>query len=113
MKVTIHLNDNNVLNLETESFDPVETINKLNDQKLLALSIGNVVLNKNAIMAMAPEAAAGNVQITMHNGLVLNSDVEAFNASEIAMQMNEQKPLTLIGGVIANKNAIKLVMPIS
>lgn len=113
MKVTIHLNDNNVLNLETESFDSLEMANKLNDQKIVALSVGNIVLNKNAIMAMAPETAAGNVQITMHNGLVLNSDVDAFNAAEIAMQMNEQKSLTLIGGVIANKNAIKMVMPIS
>lgn len=57
MVVQISLHDGTVMTQEVEVYNAVEIESKMNDPKLLALLVGNVVLNKNIIKYVAPVQA--------------------------------------------------------
>lgn len=111
--IQIHLNDNTYISASSDSFDVQSTADNLNDQKILALSIGDFVLNKNSILAMAVENATPNVKITLQNGLIINTYSDSYQASDITNKMNGAKQLITVGETVINKNAIRMVTPIS
>lgn len=112
MKVNIYLNDNKVISMESPSFDAQDMESKLNNPKLLMLVVGDFVLNKNTIAAMGPESTTPTAEITLHNGLVLSTHIEGFNATEIADKMNQQTIITSIGEMVLNKNIVRMVAPL-
>lgn len=113
MKVNIFLNDNRLISMDKETFDAAEMESSLNNPKLLMLVVGNMVLNKNTIAAIGPEVAEPTAIITLHNGVVIPTDVTDFNAIEIAEKMNQQLLITTIGQIVINKNIVRMVEPVT
>jgi hypothetical protein len=54
MTIQVSLHDGTVLKAEMENYDAESIEGKMNDPKILALRIGNAVLNKNIIKYIAP-----------------------------------------------------------
>ena len=50
----ISLNDGTNISVTTDSYNAGELSNKLNDQRLLMVTIGDVIINKNAVKMIAP-----------------------------------------------------------
>jgi hypothetical protein len=54
-----------------------------------------------------------NVQISLHDGTVIQSQVESYSATDITSNMNDPKVLAIhIGNAVFNKNIIKYVAPV-
>lgn len=112
MKLNIYLNDNRQITVDNESFNAAEVESSLNNPKLLMLVVGNLVINKNTISAMGPEVSDPTALITLHNGVVIPTDVVNFSALEIAEKMNQQMMITAIGQIVLNKNIVRMVEPV-
>jgi hypothetical protein len=57
MTIQVSLHDGTVLTTEVESYNAEEMESKINDPKLLAIRVGNAVLNKNIIKYIVPVQA--------------------------------------------------------
>jgi hypothetical protein len=54
------------------------------------------------------------IQISLHDGTAINADVPNYNAAEMAKDLNDPKILMVtVGQIIVNKNAVKLIAPVS
>lgn len=54
MNITIYLQDNNTINATVEGYSSTEYAAKFNDPRVLMISIGDIVLNKNHVKMIAP-----------------------------------------------------------
>jgi NADPH-dependent 7-cyano-7-deazaguanine reductase QueF-like protein len=52
--IQVTLNDNTTVTAGVEEYNAADLSTKLNDPKLLMVSIGNVIINKNAVKLIAP-----------------------------------------------------------
>jgi hypothetical protein len=53
------------------------------------------------------------IQIALHDGSTITSEME-YNAVELANSLNDPKLLMVtVGDVIVNKNAVKMIAPIT
>jgi hypothetical protein len=53
-KIQVTLNDNTTITASVEGYDASNLSDKLNDPKLLMVTIGNVIVNKNAVKMIMP-----------------------------------------------------------
>ncbi|WP_366160539.1 hypothetical protein ABXS71_16765 [Bacillus infantis] len=54
------------------------------------------------------------IQISLHDGTAISADVQNYNAAEMAKDLNDPKILMVtVGQIIVNKNAVKLIAPVS
>lgn len=54
MNITIYLNNGMQFNATVEGYDATEFSAQLNNQQITMVSIGNIVLNKHAVMMIVP-----------------------------------------------------------
>ncbi|QJT71652.1 hypothetical protein [Psychrobacillus phage Spoks] len=54
MKITIYLNNGMQFSADVEGYDAAEFSNKMNNPQLTMISIGDIVLNKHAVMMVIP-----------------------------------------------------------
>jgi hypothetical protein len=54
MTIQVTLHDGTVITATVENYSAEEITGKINDPKLLAIQIGNAVINKNMIKLIAP-----------------------------------------------------------
>jgi NADPH-dependent 7-cyano-7-deazaguanine reductase QueF-like protein len=52
--IQISLHDGTTITVGMESYNAAELSTKLNDQKLLVVTVGDVIVNKNTIKMIAP-----------------------------------------------------------
>jgi hypothetical protein len=57
-KIQVSLHDSTIITTEVESYNAEEMESKMNDPKLLAIRVGNAVINKNVIKLIVPVIAA-------------------------------------------------------
>lgn len=57
-KIQVFLNDGNIISGDVDAYNADELATKMNDQRLLMICIGNVVVNKTIIKYIAPAASA-------------------------------------------------------
>lgn len=57
MDITIYLNNGMQFNATVEGFNGAEFAEKMNNPQLNVLSIGDVVINKHAVMMIVPSTA--------------------------------------------------------
>jgi hypothetical protein len=56
-KIQISLHDGMVLTADVENYDATEIASKMNDPKLLAIQVGEAVVNKNIVKLIVPVQA--------------------------------------------------------
>ena len=54
MTVQIILHDNTTITAEMEDYNATDLSTKLNDQKILMVAIGNIIVNKQSVKLIAP-----------------------------------------------------------
>lgn len=54
MNITIYLNNGMQFKATVEGYDAADFATKMNNPQLVVISIGNIVLNKNAVMMIVP-----------------------------------------------------------
>lgn len=54
MTVQIILHDNTTITAEMEDYNATDLATKLNDQKILMVAIGNIIVNKQSVKLIAP-----------------------------------------------------------
>jgi hypothetical protein len=57
-KIQISLHDGMVITIDVEDYNASELSAMLNDQKLLMVNIGQIIINKNAVKLIIPVQAA-------------------------------------------------------
>jgi hypothetical protein len=54
------------------------------------------------------------IQVYLNDGNIISSDVDTYNADELAAKMNDQRLLMVcIGNVVVNKTIIKYISPVT
>ena len=54
MTVQIILHDNTTITAEIADYNAADLAEKLNDQKILMIAIGNIIVNKQSVKLIAP-----------------------------------------------------------
>lgn len=54
MNITVYLNNGMQFNASVEGYDAADFSTKMNNPQLTVISIGNIVLNKHAVMMVIP-----------------------------------------------------------
>ena len=54
MTIQIILHDNTTITAEMEDYNATDLAAKLNDQKILMVAIGNIIVNKQSVKLIAP-----------------------------------------------------------
>lgn len=54
MKITIYLNNGMQFTADVEGYDAADFSNKMNNPQMVTISIGNIVVNKHAVMMVVP-----------------------------------------------------------
>jgi hypothetical protein len=57
MNITIYLHDNTTIKADVTDYNPVEISKQLNDQRILTVVFGEVIINKNIVKMIAPTPA--------------------------------------------------------
>lgn len=60
MNITIYLNNGMKFNATVEGYDASDFSTQLNSQQITMVSIGNIVLNKHAVMMIVPSDVVEN-----------------------------------------------------
>lgn len=116
MNIRIHLHDGLKISAENTSFSATETAATLNDRRIVVTSIGDYIINKNAIKMIAPieEPESPNVTVFMHDGDMKNLAVENYVAADIKAQINNPEILAIVvGDAVINKNHVKMIAPVN
>lgn len=55
--IQVYLHDGNTITATVESYNAEELATKMNDQRILMISVGSMVVNKNVVKYITPVAA--------------------------------------------------------
>jgi hypothetical protein len=117
MNIQITLHDGTTITGNMNNFNAAELATKMNDQKILMITVGDIIVNKNHVESMglmdAPDTEGMiGIQILTDKGKVYTTALEAYNANDFSGIMNDQRlAFVSIGYTLLNKNIIKLVGP--
>lgn len=115
MNLSINLNDGSTLSAIIPDFTASTFGSSLNEPKLTAIAIGDIVLNKNNIFSITPTETDpnANVAIYLSSGRDIKETVENYKATDYSSQINDPRlSFVVIGNSITNKNMIKMIAPI-
>lgn len=111
----IALHDGTIISGSTESYNAEEMTLKLNDTKLFAGTIGDIVFNKNMLKYIAPTdspTVGREIDITLHDGTTLKAYDDNYNSNELSLKLNDHKLLLVsVGDVIFNRNMMAKIVP--
>jgi hypothetical protein len=119
MNIQITLHDGSTITGNMNNFNAAELAAKMNDQRILMITVGDIIVNKNHVKSMAPTEVVEiegmtMIQILSDKGEVFTIALEAYNADDYSSIMNDQRlTFVSIGNAILNKNIIKLVGPVA
>lgn len=116
MDLTIHLNNGTTFNAIVEGYNAVELAKNLNIPQTQVMSIGDVVISKNAFSMITPtvEDIDANVSVYLNNGKMINIKDVDYNAANFTAYVNDsQTQVVPLGSTIMNKHSVMLVVPIS
>ncbi|GLY09608.1 hypothetical protein [Pseudobacillus badius] len=116
MNIAIQLHDGLKISAENTSFSAAETAATLNDRRIVVTSIGDYIINKNAIKMIAPieDPEKPDVTVFTHDGEAKNLAAENYVAADIQAQINNPEILAIvIGDAVINKNTVKMIAPVT
>jgi hypothetical protein len=119
VNIQITLHDGSTITGNMNNFSAAELAAKMNDQKILMITVGDIIVNKNHVKSMTPtelEEPEGMtvIQILSDKGEVYTTALEAYDANYFSGIMNDQRlTFVSIGNTLLNKNIIKLVGPVA
>jgi hypothetical protein len=119
MNIQITLHDGSTITGNMNNFNAAELATKMNDQKILMITVGDIIVNKNHVESMAPTEVVETegltvIQILTDKGKVYTTALETYNANDFSVFMNDQRfTFVSIGNTLLNKNIIKLVGPVA
>jgi hypothetical protein len=116
MNIQITLHDGTTITGNMNNFNAAELATKMNDQKILMITVGDIIVNKNHVESMGltevPTEGMIGIQILTDKGKVYTTALEVYNANDFSGIMNDQRSAFVsIGNTLLNKNIIKLVGP--
>jgi hypothetical protein len=117
MNIQITLHDGTTITGNMNNFNASELATKMNDQKILMITVGDIIVNKNHVESIAqtelPETEGMIlIQILTDKGKVYTTALDAYNSNDYSGIMNDQRlAFVSIGNTLLNKNIIKLVGP--
>jgi hypothetical protein len=119
MNIQITLHDGSTITGNMNNFNAADLATKMNDQKILMITVGEIIVNKNHVKSMAPTETENTegmtlIQILTNDGAVYITALETYNANDYSGIMNDQKiTFVSMGNTLLNKNIIKLVGPVA
>jgi hypothetical protein len=56
INITIYLHDNTIIKADVTNYNAAELSAQFNDQRIMMVSFGNIIVNKNSVKMIAPTA---------------------------------------------------------
>lgn len=98
-----------------EDFDPAAYMEQLNNNRILMVSLGGIMMQKSNILWVADEKALeekGKHVIEMTSGDKINVDIKDFNADALTIDFNNhENTFALVGGAIVNRRGVDMILP--
>lgn len=118
MSYEIRTNRGLVFTINQDNFDEKKYMESLNDERLLMIAMGDIVMQKHNIENIAPKRDESGtlegtvIDIHMGDGRILQAPVDEYNPNEVASAFNDvRQTFILIGDTIVNRRNVNMLLP--